>query len=92
MCHMWVEVTPFSTYPRGDRFCPILTGGLSFRHGGMVSPVMSVATAICTVRVSMRGGKVLCGGVGEGGGEGSTNVHETCLGATLALQHPRLLP
>ena len=28
----------------------------------------------------------------EGGREGSTNVHTLCLGASLAPQHPRLLP
>ena len=31
-------------------------------------------------------------GWGETGREGSTNVHAPCLGASLALQHPRLLP
>ena len=70
MCHRWVGVTPFSISPRGDRFCSVLTGGLSFRRGAMVSHVVPVASAIFTMTMSMRGGKVLCGGGGRGGGGG----------------------
>ena len=64
MCHRWVGVTPFSISPRGDLFCSFLTGGLSFRRGAMVSPVVLVASAICTMRVSMGGGGGCARGVG----------------------------